>query len=123
MDVTLNETIKVAKGVFLLSLLYVLVALVFGFLDKALLYGIFFGSVFTVLNFRLLSLSIKKSVTLDPSKAMVYAGRNYIVRLVLTGIVLLVSVKADYINVIGTIIPMFFPKFIILYQNTRKGGI
>lgn len=123
MDVTLKETMKVGKGVLFLSSIYSLIALAFGFMDKPLFYGIVFGSIFTILNFRLLSLSIKKAVTLDPSKAMVYAGRNYIVRLVLTGLVLIVSIKADHINVIGTIIPMFFPKFIILYQNTRKGGI
>ena len=76
--------------------------------------GQVFGMIMSVLNFRLLSLTLQTAIKMEPAKAQVYAGSRYVIRFLLMGVVLFISIKADYINVLGTIIGLISLKLIIL---------
>lgn len=79
--------------------------------------GLFFGSIFGILNFRLLALTLEKSVSKSPKRIQVYVMSRYMVRYVLTGIVLFVGFKADYMNIIAVIVGMFLVKLAILIDQ------
>lgn len=114
MGYTWDLQIKVAKGVLLINLIIAIIS-IFAF-DTWLPFirGLAFGTFIGILNFRLLALTIEKSVQLPPNKAQMYAGSRYIIRYLITAVVLIVSLKADYINVIGTIIGLVSIKAVVL---------
>ena len=78
------------------------------------IYGIFFGATIGFLNFRLLYLTLVKAVRMQPHQAQAYAASRYIIRMVITGVVLYVSIKSDQLNTIGTIAGLFSIKLVIL---------
>ncbi|QUH19097.1 ATP synthase subunit I [Alkaliphilus sp. B6464] len=76
--------------------------------------GQVFGMIISILNFRLLSLTLQTAIKMESAKAQVYVGSRYVIRFLLMGVVLFISIKADYINVLGTIIGLISLKLIIL---------
>lgn len=79
--------------------------------------GIFFGSAISALNFLQLANTLNRAVNLPPSKAQTYTVTQYFVRYLITGIVLAISIKAPYINVLGTVFGLISIKLIILATN------
>ncbi len=84
-------------------------------------YGIFcgftLGGMFSMLNFRLLALSVERAVTMPERKAAVHAVSGYCIRYFLTGAVILIALKSDYINTVATITGILLIKIIILVNN------
>lgn len=113
----LNEVRRVTKGVFVFDILVIIILLVTSNFNKPMFIGLLFGSIFAVLNFRLLAFSLQQALKREPSKAQIYASSRYVVRFALTALVIYVSVKAPYINVIGTAIGLGGPMMVILATN------
>lgn len=88
-----------------------------GILDKKMIIGLLFGTIFAILNFILLASTLNKAVTMNSAKAQVYAGSRYYIRYLLTGIVIYISIKSPNMNVYGTISGLIIPKFYILLSN------
>ncbi|WP_243116557.1 ATP synthase subunit I [Marinisporobacter balticus] len=82
-----------------------------------MIYGLLFGTAISMLNFRVLALTLEKAVCMAPSKAQVYASSRYFIRFITNGIVIFISLKADYLNIIGVIIGLVMIKIIIFVQN------
>lgn len=120
MDVTQEETIKIIKGIIILDLIILTAAFLFTNLDMPFLNGLALGSIYAVLNFRLIAVTIKKAVKMPPAKAQMYVGANYFIRLALSALVIFIAIRADYINVLSAVIPMFFPKLIIVALAIMK---
>ncbi len=120
MDVTLKETIKLFKGIVVLDILLITILFILGKLDVPMLQGILIGSVYALLNFRLLAVSINRAVLMPPGKAQIFAGVSYFGRFALSAVIILAAIKADYINALGVIIPMFFPKVIIISSAIKR---
>lgn len=76
--------------------------------------GILFGVVIALLNFRLLYLTLDRAVKMPPHKAQAYATSRYFIRYVITGVVVFVSIRAEHINVLGTILGLLSLKLVIL---------
>ncbi|MBF7096160.1 ATP synthase subunit I [Alkalibacter mobilis] len=87
----------------------------------SLLMGLVFGMVFSILNFRLLQLTIKKSMSMPASKAQAYVTSRYFVRYLLAGAVLYVSINNETMNVLGTVIGLLLIKFVIFILNIYTG--
>lgn len=91
---------------------------------KPLMYGLLFGSIINILNFRLMYLSTKKAMSLNPAKAQRHATTNYFIRYITYGLVLIVASKASYINLFTTIMGFFVIKIVILsdalYETIRR---
>lgn len=117
MSPTLQITIKVIKTALLLDLLVVVILLATGTFTTAIGYGLVFGSVFSVLNLRVLALTLEKGITMQPDKAQRYITSRHSLRMILTGIVIFISLKATYINPVGTIIGLLLPSISIYILN------
>ena len=83
--------------------------------------GIVFGLLRAVLCFELLSSAVIRAVNLPPEKAQIYAGTRYIIRLVIYAAVIFISIKADYINVVGTILGLSSIKLSIVISGILDG--
>ena len=118
MDIKLQgEVNNVTKDVIVFDLIVLAILLVTSTFNKSMLLGLLFGTIIAVLNFRLLALTIEKSVSMPQSKAQVYSASRYILRMIIVGVVLLVSAKAPHIDIIGVAIGLVSPKFVILARK------
>lgn len=118
MDIKLQEEVSsVTKDVIVFDLIVLAILLVTSAFNKSMLLGLLFGTIIAVLNFRLLALTIEKSVSMPQSKAQVYSASRYILRMTIVGVVLLVSAKAPHINIMGVAIGLVSPKFVILARK------
>lgn len=108
---------KIAKRAIILVLLIVGI-FAFIFKDpKPIALGLIFGTLISILNFKLLDNTISRAVTMPPNRATSYTVAHYFARYIIYFIVLLVAAKADYLNLIATIGGLFTVKFVILASN------
>lgn len=63
--------------------------------------GIIFGLVFSLLKLKLMQNTLAKAVTLPEGKAQKYANVQYMIRYILTGVVLVVAALQPSINLLG----------------------
>lgn len=119
--ISLNKIWKTIFGVFkyvlLMDILAILVFFLLGKLDQPILVGILFGTLFSILNFSLLALTLDKAVEMGPEKAQLYASSRYFLRMGITALIVIISLKADYINTIGTIVGLIMPKMAIILSS------
>ena len=120
MDATLRETIKIFKGIVVLDVIFIAIIYILGKFDIPMLQGILIVSVYALLNFRLIAVSLNRAVQMSPGRAQVFAGVSYVGRLALTAAIILAAIKVDYINAFGVIVPMFFPKIIIVSSAINR---
>jgi len=64
--------------------------------------GIIFGLVFSILKLMLMKNAIKKAITMPEAKAQKYANGQYMIRYVLTGVVLVVAALLSTTLLFGT---------------------
>lgn len=115
MHTKLQEEVNyVTKGVIVYDLIVTILLLITSTFNKTMILGLLFGTMIAILNFRLLAITINKSVTMPVSKAQIYSSAQYMMRMLITGVVIFVSVKAPHLNVIGVAIGLLSPKFVIL---------
>lgn len=118
MNTNLRDEINyITKGVIVFDLIIMIILLVTSTLNKGMALGLLFGSIISILNFRLLAIAVNKTVTMPISKAQIYYSSQYILRMTITGIVLLVSVKAPHLEILGVAIGLLGPKFVILAKK------
>ncbi len=117
MGLTWDLQIKIFKNTIVFAAIAAVVMTIFIKPVMPLLVGLLFGTLISMLNFRALALTLEKAVKLPPAKAQVYAGSRYFIRFLTNGIVIFVSIKADYISIIGTIIGLIIIKLVILKTN------
>ena len=82
--------------------------------------GLVFSTLISMLNFRNLALTMEKAVQMSPRRAQAYASSHYFLRLFLSGAVIYVSIKADYLHVLGAAIGLVLIKVVILTTNLFK---
>jgi hypothetical protein len=111
------EVSKVTKGILVLDILVIIILLAISKFNMPMLVGLLFGSVIAILNFRLLALSLQKTLSLPPNRAQIYSTTRYVIRFIITALVVFISVKATYINIIGTLIGLTGPTIVILVTN------
>ncbi len=79
--------------------------------------GLVFGGLIGILNFVDLARTLERAVQMRMDKAKTFTALKYFIRYITMIIVLFVSIKAEYINVIGTIIGLLLIKFVVLATN------
>ncbi|MEF9992152.1 ATP synthase subunit I [Clostridium sp.] len=115
MNNTLEKQVRdVIKGVVIIDLIAAILIIFLSSSAKEMLTGLLFGTIIAILNFKLLAISLQKSVTYPPTKAQIYSTSRYIIRMFIVGVVLFVSAKSPHINIIGTTIGLLSTKFSIL---------
>ncbi|NLK21824.1 MAG: ATP synthase subunit I [Epulopiscium sp.] len=75
------------------------------FVDEPLpwIKGLAFGIIFSILRLRLMDISVKRSVRMAPQKARNYAIAQYMIRYVLTAIILMIAVLEPSISFLGVV--------------------
>lgn len=108
---------KVAKRAIILVLLIVgIFAFIFND-PEPIIMGIIFGTLISILNFKLLDNTINKAVRMPPNRATAFTISHYFARYIIYFIVMMIASKADYLNLISTIAGLFIVKFVILGSN------
>lgn len=92
---------------------------------KSYIYGYVFGMIINILNFRLMSLSIRRSVTLTPKGAQRHAVTGYMTRYLTYGMVFYIAAVADHINIYTVALGFLTVKIIIIsdtFYDIIKGN-
>ncbi len=117
-DSTTKKTIlDVSKFVCFFNI--IIFAIIFIFVDDPfpMILGVLFGSLTTLLMFVELAMTLEKSLKMKASTASAYTMGKYYIRFAIYGIVIFVSIKASYINVVGTVIGLLSVKTVIYIIN------
>ncbi|MTI46869.1 MAG: ATP synthase subunit I [Firmicutes bacterium] len=109
-----NTQKKIFKRVIILALLVIGILFLTLPNPKKYVYGIIFGATINLLNFRLMSITLSKSVNMPQHKIMPYVMANYFSRYIIYGVVLAVAAMADYISLLTAILGIFMVKIIII---------
>jgi len=115
---------SVVKSITTKVIIILLASLIIGsFLTEnkiALLKGLFLGGIFTILKLRLMEITFSKAVKKPPEAAKRYASIHYILRYILTFLVLVVGVLEPSINVIGVIIGLISMKLAVFWHGYKQ---
>ncbi|SDJ89353.1 ATP synthase subunit I [Natronincola ferrireducens] len=112
-----DTQVKIVKGVLLLNTIIGIVGIFFVNSPMMFLTGLLFGTIMSLLNFRLLFLTLKKAVEMAPHQARVYTTSRYMLRYFIMGMILYISIKADYIHSFGTILGVITLKLVVLQKE------
>lgn len=82
--------------------------------------GYIFGLLVGILVFKLLVNSSKKAINMSLGSANNYARRQYFIRMSIYAVVLIISSKADYLNILSTFLGLIMIKISILYSTVFK---
>ena len=104
---------QIIKGVLILNVVILAILFLIGKATIGILVGMVFGSFFSILNFRLLAITIEKCVTMPPHRAQAYMVSRFFLRMFFTGAVIVISLRANHIDVIGTLIGLILPSIYI----------
>jgi len=137
-----KETLRIAVGTVILSVLMIAVFLIAGYFDSAVLLGALLGTAVTILNFFLLGLSVQRATEkmkdvhfpsyeeadaelkegeeeppVPESPEMTQAKRGmqlaYTGRMMLVVATGIVALATDSINPVAALVPFLFPRIII----------
>ncbi len=81
--------------------------------------GYLFGGLIGILNFILLGRTVYRASMMSPQKAQIYASSNYFLRMFITGVVLFIGLKADYLSSIAVIIGLLLIKQVIFFSQFK----
>ncbi|MBU5427840.1 ATP synthase subunit I [Tissierella pigra] len=105
--------LKIIKRAIVLSLISTGVIL-FIFKDwKPIALGLIFGTIISILTFKLLHNAVNKSVTMPPRMANAYSVGQYTGRFLIYGAVLVVAALANYLNFLSTFIGLIMIRIVI----------
>ncbi|MEA1974083.1 MAG: ATP synthase subunit I [Bacillota bacterium] len=108
---------QIVKLTLIFSMVLIIVSVIF-LQDKIfIVYGLIFGTLTSILNFLELEKTLIKASRMKPRNAQSYVTKHYFLRYIITGIVLLISMKASYINTFGTVTGLLLLKFVIMITN------
>lgn len=105
--------LKIIKRTLIYSLILMGIC-VFIFKDwKPIVLGLMFGTVISILTFKLLHNTVNKSVAMEPKRASAYSSGQYAGRFLIYFIVLMVAALADYLNFFSTVIGLVMVRIVI----------
>lgn len=84
---------------------------------KAIILGLIFGSIISILSLKLIDNTISKAVKMPPGRARGHSITHYFARYIIYFFVLLVAAKAEYLNLLSTIGGLLTVKFVIIFST------
>lgn len=122
MDELFKMKVKIIKNAVIIVGVMAILTVLFISDKNPVLIGLIFGMLISILCFEQLSVAVMKAVELSPDKAQVFVGVRYFIRLFIYAAVIYVSLKADYISVIGALMGLISIKMSILL-STMTGDL
>ena len=116
-----KETLKIALGTLILSVVMELVFVILGKWDMTVLFGNLLGAFAAVLNFFLMGMTVAKCVTLDKGKAALKIRASQYGRLLMLAAFAALGALLPCFNIIAVIVPLLFPQLVIfVWQLTHR---
>lgn len=109
--------LNVSKRVGIFSLVIIVFMAILSSNPKPIILGYIFGTLISLISFKLMGNTMNKAVKKTPSRAITYTASHYVLRMTIYGFVLFVSVKADYLNIISTFIGLIMVKNTIVLST------
>jgi len=125
-EVISQETLRLAKWSVVLDVICLGVTWILGYPPKQMALGLLFGTLFLLLNFQLIGISVKRSLgSSSPEIAKRKMTIGALGRYVLSGVVIWVGIRSPMLNVFGVVLPLLYPKLIYYFGAVidlfRKG--
>jgi len=120
-----KEIKRIAKGVLVCSVLmiaaiFVLSLVGVGTFSYRVFIGAAGGSLFAILNFTIMCLTIQQATEIDDKKRMkAFIQGSYNGRLILQAAWVVICFMSDHIHLIAGAAPLLFPNAIIYYLNAK----
>ena len=83
---------------------------------KSFTMGLLFGLIFSIIKLLLMKNTIEKAVTMPEGKAQKYMNAHYMIRYILTGIVLVVAALEPSIDILGVFLGLLSMKIAAYMQ-------
>lgn len=115
-----NMTKNIFKRSVMISIIILLIMLFFSKEPGSYLQGYVFGFLVSNLTFRLLVNSSKKVTKMHPANAERYATKQYMIRMAIYFLVMLIAAKADYLNILATFVGLVITKIVIVISTIFK---
>lgn len=124
MEIVREETQRMLRGFVPLTLVAFGVFLLAGSDPARAAVSLLFGACYSLLLFRMIGRSAAKAALFPPAQGTRIVRRGYFFRYILTGVMVVLAIKAPFIHPIAAVLPLFFPKIILLWSSIsqRKGG-
>ena len=123
----MNDVKKLQYKIIFYDVIVLLILMLLAFLfisePERWIKGYIFGGLIGILNFLLLGNTMYKASKMESSRARVYASINYYIRLIITAVVIIIALKAEYLSVISVVIGIILIKQIIFFSqvfNNKK---
>lgn len=123
MDIAIEELRKMLKSLMLCNLLTLVACALFKIVNMRLLISLLLGNLYMAVNFIMIGMAAEAALELDVEGARRKMATEYFKRLFITTLVIIFGITADFINPLGLILPLFFPKASLYCGNIFwKGG-
>lgn len=109
--------LKVYKRALIFSLFIIGISFFIFRNPKPIILGYLFGLIISMLSFKLLDNTINKAVRMTPARANSHTLVHYILRYIIYFMVLFVAAKADYLNLLATVVGLLVVKFTIIVSS------
>ena len=119
----LEKVVKLQYKIIVIDVVALLVLMMLSFFmtknPMPWIMGYLFGGMIGILNFILLGRTLYRASMMSPQRAQIYASSNYFLRLLITGVVLIIGLKADYLSSIAVVIGLLLIKQIIFFSQFK----
>ena len=121
MNIVKDEFFKIFPYVIpMVAILYGIFAL-FGYYDLNVAVSMLIGMIYSAINFLMIGSVVQAAVKKPLGKAQSYIAVNYIIRYILTGEIIYLAIKIPYLNPLAVVLPMFFPKLVLVGRSIFQG--
>ena len=117
-----QETAYVAAWTLILSVLTQAVFLMLGKWDITVLLGNLYSGVAVIFNFFMIGLTVQKAVNKEEKDAKQLMKLSGTLRMLFLTVVTILGVVLDCFNMCTVIIPLFFPRFAVMFRAYFKFG-
>lgn len=117
MNIVFPEIKRIAIGSIICNIVFLIASALFSLFSKELFLGSIIGTVYAIVNFMLIGVSVSDAMKKTPKQAQISMVISYFIRMAITALVIFIGLSSDYINPIGVIIPLFFPKAVLYARS------
>ncbi len=107
-------------GLLVLTFIAFLVSLFWGF-KLSVLIGFALGFIYVVLSYYYLSETIYRAVNHSRKKAQRIMFFCYLLRYLILVLLCLIALITKVINVFALLVPQFFPRIVLMFNNYKEG--
>jgi len=81
------------------------------------IFGVIYGGVYSILNFRVMQLNFEKAIKMPSAGAQKYIQTRYFLRFLISGVVIYVAVINPWLNIIGVLLGLSAVKISVLINK------